>query len=848
MRRLKAALLATPLALASIISLSQATDRLVPNIYGTIQAAINAAQPESADRVVITDDSNPFVPFVLDKSVSVLPNPGVAPVISGAGSPYAAQVTTSGAQIIGLTLQGGDSAVVRLSAGELTDCTLNDLGASFSRGLARLQGPVTLSNCVFNLTSTSSCRAVDVYNASGGSVEVSGCTFTSGRGSAGGGEFLIWVRAGSSGGVVRDNLIQFTDPANVGTAIVLNGGALVEDNEIRDPATGIVCAVGGLTVQRNIVDFTGSSGIELNGPGDVVQYNTVFRATGGAGSAGFRLTASPGTHDLANNLIAGPDYGLYYNGGTTDASVTHNICSGVATPSNRSFGADQLATKECLFCEARESTVEEFTQRIDSQAAPGNNGWDETVGARGVECAWGSLARSTTVPAGTQVTVLEDLTVPSGKSLTLGAGAALRFDDTDDSAGGNDSEKNELIVSGSLTTSGSSQYPVRLVSSRATPAEGDWYGIDARYATSLDLSRAEVRHGMYGLLAKAASGTNNVTNCTFGDNETYDIYCGQGGGAAPAITGNTIAVGGGFGIWLAGNFSGVTFSGNTLSGSTQSTAGIVCPSGTPTFSGNTVSYLRLGDGLRLSGGSPTLVQNVVQTCRAGVHVTGGSPVIGTTSSSSDNQLAYNLYGLHVEAAGCSFGPVTVRNNFINSNSHTGVMISGTNNVDLGTASQDGLNNLGYNTNWEVYNGSSCGTVLARGNYFGVCYDPPEPIRTYGAVDVTGFLCTPPAGRDVAVEPVPQTLLVRGLWPNPVRDVATVALTLGQAASELRLEVFDLNGRLIHRTVETNRPAGEQELSWDGTDRDGRPVPGGIYFVRVTLDRLHRAGLKALVVR
>jgi hypothetical protein len=57
------------------------------------------------------------------------------------------------------------------------------------------------------------------------------------------------------------------------------------------------------------------------------------------------------------------------------------------------------------------------------------------------------------------------------------------------------------------------------------------------------------------------------------------------------------------------------------------------------------------------------------------------------------------------------------------------------------------------------------------------------------------------------------------------------LTL-EAPTWVSLEVFDLNGRRLASPLPERLPAGIHEVAWNGADDHGRPVPSGIYFLRV----------------
>ncbi|MBZ0267177.1 T9SS type A sorting domain-containing protein, partial [bacterium] len=49
---------------------------------------------------------------------------------------------------------------------------------------------------------------------------------------------------------------------------------------------------------------------------------------------------------------------------------------------------------------------------------------------------------------------------------------------------------------------------------------------------------------------------------------------------------------------------------------------------------------------------------------------------------------------------------------------------------------------------------------------------------------------------------------------------------------VRLEIFDVQGRLVRVLENGRRTAGRYASAWDGLDAERRPVPAGVYFVRL----------------
>ena len=86
-------------------------------------------------------------------------------------------------------------------------------------------------------------------------------------------------------------------------------------------------------------------------------------------------------------------------------------------------------------------------------------------------------------------------------------------------------------------------------------------------------------------------------------------------------------------------------------------------------------------------------------------------------------------------------------------------------------------------------------------------------------------------------PRPRTEVVvkegRGLrvGPNPQGAALSISFALSHQAL-VRLDVLDVQGRLVRKVVETVLPARTHQFVWDGTSDAGTPVGGGVYFVRL----------------
>jgi hypothetical protein len=78
--------------------------------------------------------------------------------------------------------------------------------------------------------------------------------------------------------------------------------------------------------------------------------------------------------------------------------------------------------------------------------------------------------------------------------------------------------------------------------------------------------------------------------------------------------------------------------------------------------------------------------------------------------------------------------------------------------------------------------------------------------------------------------VPVAYALAPIRPNPFSTMTTIRFDIADPGA-LRLEVFDVSGRLVVRLVDEPRPAGRFDLVWDGRDQAGHAV-AGLYFVRL----------------
>ena len=164
-------------------------------------------------------------------------------------------------------------------------------------------------------------------------------------------------------------------------------------------------------------------------------------------------------------------------------------------------------------------------------------------------------------------------------------------------------------------------------------------------------------------------------------------------------------------------------------------------------------------------------------------------------------------------------------------------------------------NFGTTTDWQIYGpcfspdtatavarlslvvagaGDLAGASLAlRGIPGGAFPAGPGYITCASAnVDVVGGA---PLVLDPAVVgvPLPHASVTRiaQIHPNPFNPRVNIRFEL-QGSGPVRLEVYDLSGRLVKVLAVRQGAAGSQVVQWDGRDAQGREAASGVYMMRL----------------
>jgi hypothetical protein len=164
---------------------------------------------------------------------------------------------------------------------------------------------------------------------------------------------------------------------------------------------------------------------------------------------------------------------------------------------------------------------------------------------------------------------------------------------------------------------------------------------------------------------------------------------------------------------------------------------------------------------------------------------------------------------------------------------------------------------------EVTLTSSGQTVLAASGISDTLFRPPTPLQantsyrwriTARLTDAPGEIIRESPGSFVIIDPpLPTSTLMYQNFPNPFPSATSFStcfwFDVGEPGATISLELLDLRGNPVRTIVpaadgQTVFPAGrygrgipglgsncDNRFVWDGTARDGRPVPPGVYLAR-----------------
>jgi hypothetical protein len=79
--------------------------------------------------------------------------------------------------------------------------------------------------------------------------------------------------------------------------------------------------------------------------------------------------------------------------------------------------------------------------------------------------------------------------------------------------------------------------------------------------------------------------------------------------------------------------------------------------------------------------------------------------------------------------------------------------------------------------------------------------------------------------------IPEEFALEQNYPNPFNPTTNISFSLPET-NDVKLEIYDLTGRLIRSLVSGQVQAGVHTLQWDGLDASGAQVASGVYLYRI----------------
>jgi hypothetical protein len=74
------------------------------------------------------------------------------------------------------------------------------------------------------------------------------------------------------------------------------------------------------------------------------------------------------------------------------------------------------------------------------------------------------------------------------------------------------------------------------------------------------------------------------------------------------------------------------------------------------------------------------------------------------------------------------------------------------------------------------------------------------------------------------------------YPNPFNAKTTISFRLLQAAN-VKINIFDIRGRLVDRLIDENLNAGYHNIEWMGLNDSPNDLSSGIYLYTIIVDNI-----------
>jgi len=202
---------------------------------------------------------------------------------------------------------------------------------------------------------------------------------------------------------------------------------------------------------------------------------------------------------------------------------------------------------------------------------------------------------------------------------------------------------------------------------------------------------------------------------------------------------------------------------------------------------------------------------------------GFAPVLGM-------QAANFIIGYHLN------GNTFIRDDYgTSSTTHSSdTSLSGTNNIVLSSSTEvAGVTQLNFKI--PLNSGDTFDKVLVVGNTYNIIlgrgYNGGDSFTSSHAA-VGSTIITVPDPVSVQDDFIQSPLLTITSYPNPFGTRTNISFKLN-TDSKLGVAFYNTKGQLVRTLPKALYNQGENTLNWDGRDNQGKTLPEGIYFLRIT---------------
>jgi predicted CXXCH cytochrome family protein len=95
--------------------------------------------------------------------------------------------------------------------------------------------------------------------------------------------------------------------------------------------------------------------------------------------------------------------------------------------------------------------------------------------------------------------------------------------------------------------------------------------------------------------------------------------------------------------------------------------------------------------------------------------------------------------------------------------------------------------------------------------------------------------------------IPKEFGLKQNYPNPFNPSTKIEFSIAKQ-ERVKLEVYDILGKLVNTIVDKDMNAGNYQVGWVGTGNDGMKVPSGIYLLRIQAGSSFTSVRKMLLVK